>query len=426
MKHGLDDLAEFGGKPAFATPVAVGRPNVGDRAALFGRLTGALDRGWLSNGGPLMREFERRVAEIAGTRHCVATCNATLALQLAIRGTGMRGEVIVPSLTFAASAHAVAWLGLTPVFCDVDPDTGTIDAKHAESLIGPHTSGIMGVHLWARPTAVDDLVEVGERNGLPVIFDAAHALACTWRGRPIGGFGTAEIFSFHSTKFVSSFEGGALVTDDDELAARVVSMRNFGITGVDEISYVGINAKMSEASAAMGLTSLDSLDEFRSHNAVNYAHYRTGLRGIPGVGLLTYDERERNNYQYIIIDVDESVARLDRDSLVAVLQAENVLARRYFYPGCHMMAPYRGGERLPHTEALAARTIALPTGTAVGTAEIAEICRLIRFAVANGPQIVARRRAAAARPPSSGPPPAALARAAGPPTPAGLVAPAAS
>jgi dTDP-4-amino-4,6-dideoxy-D-glucose transaminase len=431
VKHGLDDLAAFGGPPTFVKPVAVGRPNVGDRAALFGRLTGALDRGWLSNGGPLVQEFERRVADIAGTRHCVATCNATLALQLAFRATGARGEVIVPSLTFAASAHAVAWMGLTPVFCDVDPDTATIDAKHAESLIGPRTGGIMGVHLWGRPAAVDDLVEVGRRNGLPVIFDAAHALACTWRGRRVGGFGTAEIFSFHSTKFVSSFEGGALVTDDDELAARAISMRNFGITGVDEVSYVGINAKMSEASAAMGLTSLDSLEEFRSHNAVNYAYYRAGLAGIRGVQLVAYDERELNNYQYIIIDVDECRAGLDRDSLVAVLQAENVLARRYFYPGCHMMAPYRGGDRLPHTEALAARTIALPTGTLVGAAEIAQICQLIRFAVEHGPQIVARRRVGT-RPPSAGPPPsAALAGAAapalsGPPPSAALAAPAAS
>src|SRR2546429_380989 len=130
----LEDLAQFRGRPTFATPLVVGRPNIGDRTILFDRLSGALDRRWLSNGGPLVELFESRIAELAGTRYCVATCNATLALQLAIRAAELSGEIIVPSLTFAATAHAVAWLGLTPVFCDVDPDTGIVDWRHAESL----------------------------------------------------------------------------------------------------------------------------------------------------------------------------------------------------------------------------------------------------------------------------------------------------
>jgi dTDP-4-amino-4,6-dideoxy-D-glucose transaminase len=390
VKTALEDLAQFGAPAAFDTPLVVGKPNIGDRGVLLERLRGALDRGWLSNGGPLVEEFESRTAKLAGTRYCVATCNATLALQLAIRACGLTGEVIVPSLTFAATAHAVAWLGLTPVFCDVEPETGAVDWKHAESLITPSTTGILGVHLWGRPMAVDELVAVGQRNGLAVLFDAAHALGCTWRGRPIGSFGTAEVFSFHSTKFVNSFEGGALVTDDADIARRAASLRNFGITGTDEVSYVGVNAKMNEASAAMGLTSLDSLEEFRARNEVNYRCYQERLAGIPGIRLLPFDERDGNNFQYIIIEVDASVSGIDRDALLGVLQAENVFARRYFYPGCHQMAPYRGGASLPYTEALSARVVALPTGTAVGSEDVDKICQIIRLAVANGPAVMAR------------------------------------
>ncbi len=394
MKRSLGDLAGFGGKAAFASPVIVGKPNVGDRNELMRRMNGALDSGRLSNGGPLVHEFEARVARIAGTRHCVATCNATLALQLAIKAADLSGEIIVPSLTFAATAHVVAWLGLTPVFCDVDLDTGSIDAKHAESLVSARTTAILGVHLWGRPHAVDDLLDVGARNRLAVIFDAAHALSCTWRGRPVGGFGLAEVFSFHSTKFVNSFEGGALVTNDDQLAARAARMRNFGITG-DDVGLVGVNAKMSEASAAMGLTSLDSLERFRNHNAANYRLYQADLAGIPGVRLLGFDEREQNNYQYIVIEVDETVCGIDRDTMDRLLCAENIIVRRYFYPACHMMSAYRTGARLPRTELLASRTLALPTGTHVGADQIAEICHIIRFAAERGPQIRDRMGTAA-------------------------------
>jgi len=366
--------------PAFAVPLRVGTPNIGDRNAFWARLDAAFDRGWLSNGGPLMEEFEQRVALIAGTSHAVATSNATAALQLAIRAAGLTGEVIVPSLTFAATAHAVSWLGLDPVFCDVDPVTGQIDPDHAESLVTPATSGIMAVHLWGRTAPVAALEDLAARRGLALFFDSSHAFACTHAGRPVGTGGAGEVFSFHATKFVNAFEGGALVTDDDALAARVRSMLNFGLVDEDEVAYVGINAKMSEASAAMGLTSLDSLETFVVRNEANHRAYVAGLAGTPGLRLIPFDEQERNNFQYVILQVLPEAA-LDRDGLLAVLKRENVLARRYFRPGCHEMAPYRGSTRLPHAEALTATVLALPTGMQVGEAGIAQICRIIREAL---------------------------------------------
>ncbi|WP_067510104.1 aminotransferase class I/II-fold pyridoxal phosphate-dependent enzyme [Actinoplanes sp. TFC3] len=381
MKHVPEDLATFGGTPAFATPRSVGRPNIGDRAALFARLDAALDRAWLSNGGPLAEEFEQRVAAIAGTEFCVATCNATAGLQLALRATGVLGEVIVPSLTFAATAHAVAWLGLTPVFCDVDPLTGALDPEHARSLIGPRTSAILAVHVWGRAAPVPELEELAAEHGLRLFFDAAHAFGCTSAGRPIGGNGDGEVFSFHSTKFVNSFEGGALVTDDPELAARARRMRNFGIARAEQVELIGLNAKLNEAAAAMGLTSLDSMERFIAHNRENYYAYRDGLAGLPGISVLGFDERERNNYQYVILTVDERRAGLDRDTLLAILAAENVHGRAYFSPGCHQMRPYADGTRLPHTERLAAQVLAVPTGIAVSAADAAAIAGIIRVAI---------------------------------------------
>jgi len=216
----------------------------------------------------------------------------------------------------------------------------------------------------------------------------------------IGGFGRAEVLSFHATKFFNTFEGGAVVTNDDELATKIRLMTNFGFAGYDKVIYVGTNGKMSEISAAMGLTGLESLDEFIAANRCNCATYRAGLQAVPGIKLIAYNETERNNYQYVIVEVDEMATGISRDDLVRVLHAENVLARRYFYPGCHEMEPYRSnfphaGLLLPETEKLTQRVMSLPTGTAVGPEEIETICAVIRLAVENSQELL--RRLAAIR-----------------------------
>ena len=180
-------------------------------------------------------------------------CNATVALEIAIRAMGMSGEVIVPSFTFVATAHALQWQEITPVFCDIDPRTHNLDPNRIEEMITPRTTGIIGVHVWGRPCAVDALAEIAQRRHLKLLFDAAHAFGCSYQGQMIGNFGDAEVFSFHATKFFNTFEGGAVVTNDDELAAKMRLMKNFGFHGYDNVIYVGTNGKMSEVSAAMGL-----------------------------------------------------------------------------------------------------------------------------------------------------------------------------
>jgi len=392
VKTSVNDLALFGGGAALDEALHVGRPNIGDREQFLERINEMFDQRRLSNNGPFVRELEEKLAAFLGVKHCIAMCNATIALEITARALGLQGEVIVPSFTFVASAHALQWQEITPIFCDVDPVTHNIDPSRIESLLTPRTSGILGVHVWGRACDVDALGEIAWKHHLKLMFDAAHAFACTYQGQMIGGFGDAEVFSFHATKFFNSFEGGAVTTNNDELAKRLRGMRNFGFAGLDMVVDIGTNGKMSEVSAAMGLTSLESLDDFIKVNYENYLAYSRGLEDIPGVQLIKYTENEKNNYQYVVIEIDEGAAGLSRDLLVKLLHAENILARRYFYPGCHQMEPYRSyfpnaGLLLPETEKLTLKVLQLPTGTAVGRAEIDQVCELIQFVFAHGPDI---------------------------------------
>ncbi|MEX5721410.1 aminotransferase class I/II-fold pyridoxal phosphate-dependent enzyme [Geodermatophilus maliterrae] len=403
-RGGEASFAVLGGAPAFDRPRHVGRPNLGDRERLMARIEGVLDRVWLTNGGPLVQEFEAAVAAVAGVRHCVATCNGTLALEIAIRAAGLSGEVITTPFTFVATPHALRWQGITPVFADVDPRTHNVDPRQVERLITPRTTGILGVHLWGRACPVDELAAIADRHGLTLLLDASHAFGCSSGGRMVGGFGTAETFSFHATKFVNSFEGGAIVTDDDAFAERARLVRNFGFADYDQVQGLGTNGKMSEVAAAMGLTSLESRDHFVAVNHENYAAYRAGLAGIPGIELVPYRDEDLTTRQYVVVEVDGS-ADLTRDDLYRVLWAENVLARRYFHPGCHRMEPYRSEQdperlRMPETDRLATRTLTLPTGTGVDLADIAMVCDLVRRAMAAGRPLgeLVRAQAAGSRP----------------------------
>lgn len=395
MKRKIEDLALFGAPPAFSDKLHVGRPNTGQREQFLARVNDILDRRWLTNSGPYVQEFEQQLARLLGAKHCVAMCNGTVALEIAIRATELAGEVIVPSNTFVATAHALQWQEITPVFCDIDPHTHNLDPKRVEAMITPRTTGIIGVHLWGRPCAVEQLADIAHRHNLKLLYDAAHAFNCSHNGQMIGNFGDAEVFSFHATKFFHTFEGGAVVTNDDDLAAKMRLMKNFGFAGYDDVVYIGINGKMNEISAAMGLTLLESLDELVATNRCNYHHYQQELARIPEIRLIGYNQEEKCNFQYIVLEVDENITGISRDLLLKILQAENIVARRYFYPGAHRMEPYRSyfphaGLLLPETEKLVQRILSLPTGTTIGVEEITTICQIIRLAVANAGEIRAR------------------------------------
>jgi dTDP-4-amino-4,6-dideoxygalactose transaminase len=392
MKKGIEDLVIFGGHPVFDDKLHVGRPNIGNRTHFLDLMNNMLDRRWLSNEGPYVKELESKIAEFIGVKHCIAMCNGTIALEIAIRALELKGEVIVPSFTFIATAHSLQWQEITPVFCDIDHRTHHLDPAAVEKMITPKTSGILGVHTWGRPCDIKALTNVAQKHNLKLLFDAAHAFGCSYDGRMIGNFGSMEVLSFHATKFFNTFEGGAVVTNDDDLAKKMRLMKNFGFAGYDNVIYIGTNGKMNEAAAAMGLTNLESLEEFISVNHRNYECYNSCLSDIGGINILRYEDHEKQNYQYIVLEVDESDAGLSRDELLKVLHLENVLARRYFHPGCHRMEPYRSyfphsHLLLPQTEKVAQRVLVLPTGTAVPPEQISIICTIIRTALGHAPEI---------------------------------------
>ncbi len=376
------DLAINGAPPAFEQPLHVGRPNIGSREAFLKYAEEMFDRRWLSNNGPLVQEFEQKVAEYHGVRHCISMCNGTVALEIAIRALGMEGEVIVPSYTFIATAHALSWQGITPVFADIDQATHCLDPAAVRRMITPRTTGIIGVHLWGRAAPVEALQQIADEHGLKLMYDAAHAFGCSHQGKMIGNFGSCEVLSFHATKFFNTFEGGAVLTNDDELAEKMQLMRNFGFNGMDNVIHMGTNGKMIEVAAAMGLANLEAIDEVIAVNQRNHEAYRAELVGLPGISLLDYDDKERNNYQYVVMEVGPDCP-VSRDRIIEALHAENILARKYFWPGCHNMKPYRelyphSGLVLPNTNHVAERVIVLPTGTTMSTEMVKTVADVVR------------------------------------------------
>lgn len=371
------DLAIHGAPPAFDQPLHVGRPNVSDREAFLERVNQILDNQWLTNNGPMVQEFEGKIASHLGVKHCVAMCNGTVALEIAIRALDLAGEVIVPSWTFVATAHALYWQGITPVFADIDPDTHNIDPEAVRRMVTPRTSGIIGVHVWGRAAPVEELQAVADENGLKLMFDAAHAFGSTYKGETIGRFGACEVLSFHATKSFNTMEGGAVVTNDDVLADKMRLMRNFGFAGYDDVVYPGTNGKMIEVCAAMGLANLNHVDEATVANARNHRLYTQALSQVPQLKVLQYGDLERNSHHYVVVELSPN-NRCSRDEMVAGLQAENILARKYFWPGSHNMLPYRklfphADLLLPHTNSVANRVIVLPNGPQIDEQSIETI-----------------------------------------------------
>jgi dTDP-4-amino-4,6-dideoxygalactose transaminase len=382
-KKTVGDLAVCGGLAAFAEPLHVGRPNIPDTETFLAHARDILDRQWLTNNGPYVQELEHRLCTWLGVKHCIPVCNGTIALELALRAAGIDQEVVVPSFTFVGTAHALAWQRIRPVFCDVNAATHLLDVESVERAITPRTTAILAVHLWGQPCYSEALDKVARKHGLRLIFDAAHALGCSHSGIMVGNFGDAEVFSFHATKFFNTFEGGAIATNDDNLAGEIRLMLNFGFAGYDNSVLVGTNGKLSEIGAAMGIACFDGLGGIVAANRANYHRYDQALSDLPGIALIQYDKSEERNFQYVVVDAAPHVCPLTRDELLHVLWLENILARRYFYPGCHRMPCYSTDDHLPGTDRAAQGVLVLPTGTAIGECQVEAICEIIACAISN-------------------------------------------
>jgi dTDP-4-amino-4,6-dideoxygalactose transaminase len=361
-------LAILNNPPAFSEPVHVGYPLVepGLKKLFYEHVDKMFERNWFTNDGPLVHKLEEEIARRHNVKHCIAVNNATLGLLLVLRAMELKGEVILPSFTFVATAHAVWWQGLTPVFCDIEPEGLMIDPARVEALISPDTCALIGVHLFGNLCKAGALESIAERNNLHLVFDAAHAFECSSGERMVGSFGDAEVLSFHATKFFSTTEGGAILTNDGQLAERLRLLRNFGFKDYDEVGFLGINAKMAEPSAAMGLASLPYLNDRRLRLAETLRLYIEKLQNLPGLKIVPLIAEGKSNYHYFVVLIDKDEFSIDRDTLYKVLWQENVMARRYFYPGCHRMEPYVSNlqidkKQLKMTELICEQVICLPT-----------------------------------------------------------------
>ncbi len=386
MKSSPYQLAAFGGAPAFRKPLHVGQPILINPDSMLADFDSVMRSGQLTNNGPRLQEFESAIARVCRTKHAIATCNATIALQIAARALHLSGEVIVPAFTFIATAHALEWIGLEPVFADVDPQTHTLDLKSAEECITPRTSAILPVHLWGHVCRTRQLDELCRSRRLRLLYDSSHAFGCQQDGVPVGNFGDAEVFSFHATKFVHAFEGGAIVTNDDGVADRCRRLRAFGISGLTEISDVGTNGKMHELSAVAGLHSIATMSGRVAANRANRMVYACHCQSLNGLSLLSTPEGNESNGQYLVLTVDEQQFGLNRDQIVSLLRAEGVFARSYFSPGCHQAEPYRSADSGRHvrvsldvTETLSKTVLQLPTGPAVAPADAHKVGLLLRL-----------------------------------------------
>ncbi len=388
-KKAISDLALFGASPHFQIPLSVGRPNICNREALFIRLHEATDRLWLTNDGPLLLEMESRFAQFLEVKHCIAVANATLGLQLLVHALGLKGDVLMPSFTFIGTARAIEWSHLRPRFCDVLDSRSSLDPNAVRKAITPDVSAILGVHLWGLPCEIESLQVIADEFGIPLFFDAAHATGSAYKGKKIGGFGCAEVFSLHATKAINALEGGLVTTNNDDLAKRVRLARNYGIVDEDLIKGTGINAKMNEYSAAMAISNLEGYDKLVRHNQGLQRTYLQGLNAVPGVELVTASNPDEHNSHYAVLRVS-SESPLSRDELGQVLRAEKIHSRKYFWPGCHRSPPYdqwSDHPEMPVTELLAAELLQLPTGMQMNRDDAMAIGELIVFAIQNAQEI---------------------------------------
>jgi dTDP-4-amino-4,6-dideoxygalactose transaminase len=382
MNNGEKHFAILGAEPMYAKPIPIGQLYFPSWERYEASFRGIFERHYYTNNGPLLTELEDKLQQFLGVKHAICVSNATFGLMMAAEAMNLFGKVILPSFTFIASAQSLSWTGIEPVFCDVDPLTHQIAINKLDALIDDQVTGIMGVNLWGGACNPVALEQYAQKHGLKLYFDSAHAFGCVVGSTNVANFGSIEVFSFHATKILSATEGGCICTNDDDLAARLRTIRpSYGDNNPVDVTKVA-NARMSEAQAAIALLSLEDFSQNQHNNETLFRLYEEKLKNIPGIKLVKPAGVTFSNYQYLVCEVDENIFGLSRDSLITVLKAENVNARRYFYPGTHCSIGYLKNlpaykDSLPVTDHLCATCIQLPVGAMVDCDAVNGICEII-------------------------------------------------
>ncbi len=360
------------------------KPGINNFDLFTERTREIFETGWITNDGPFLRRFEQDTTAYLNTPS-IAVANGTMALMLALRGLKLRGNVIIPSFTFCATAHAVVWAGLEPNFVDIDQETFTINPENVREAINDDTSAILAVHVFGNPCKIAELTGIAREHNLVLLFDAAHAFGSTYRGQKIGCFGQAEIFSTHATKLFISGEGGIITTRDERLRDYLQKARNFGLVTNEDSAFIGTNAKLSELHAIIGLDSLTEIDRAISKRHQLAKQYKSELALIPGISFQKIEEQGESNYFYFTILVDQVLYGMNRDKLANFLAEKGIETRKYFYLPLHQQMAYRklGRLSLPHTEYVASNILCLPTHSGLSLEDVSYICNSIKEAHKN-------------------------------------------
>jgi dTDP-4-amino-4,6-dideoxygalactose transaminase len=367
-------------KPAFRKLLPIVDPEGVPGEEFLEEVRGILASKQLTNGA-YVRKFEEAAAGYLGVAHCVAVSSCTAGLLLVLKALDLRGEVVLPSFTFHATAHAVLWNGLKPVFADCDAKSFCVAPQAVREQVSTRTGAILAVHLFGNPTAVKELEQIAAELQIPLVFDAAHAFGSSSRGKRVGGFGTAEVFSFSPTKLVVAGEGGLVGTRDAELAERLRAARNYGDPGNYDPEVLGLNARMSEINAAMALHGLTGLDaRIQRRNEIRL-RYERNLGDVAGLRFQEVSEGCRSTCKDFSVIVDEKEFGHSRDWLAELLHLENIGARKYFSPPVHRQRVYSAlwdGRALPVTDMVSDGVVSLPIYSSLTDESVDKVCEVIR------------------------------------------------
>ncbi|MAE51804.1 MAG: aminotransferase [Micavibrio sp.] len=364
-------------------PIYVVRPNLPPFEEFTRAVKTAWDRRWLTNGGALHQELETALEKRFGGLQVSLFNNATIGLMAACAALDLKGEVITTPFSFIATAHSLLWNSLTPVFVDIDPHSLNIDPAKVEAAITDKTSAIMAVHCYGHPCDVEAIEAIAKKHNLKVIYDAAHAFDLECHCGNILQHGDISVLSFHATKVFNTFEGGAIVCKDPALKTRIEQFKNFGIVDDEHIGQTGLNGKMSEAHAAMGLAQLPHMDEYRKGRARVDALYRCELADVKGIKLLHSGAKTPNYAYFPVLITDE--CPISRDALYDLLKDHNIIARRYFYPlisdfPMYQALPSSAPDNLPIAQKASSQILCLPIYPDLSEAEQMRVINVIKEA----------------------------------------------
>ena len=331
----------------------------------------------LTNNGPFVQQFEKEIERYLGVKHVSAVNNATSGLMIAQKALGFRGEIITTPFSFVATAHSIEWIGLKPVFVDTDRTYGNIDPKKVEDAINDKTGGILACHNFGFPAEIEKLSKIAERHGIPLVFDGAPAIGVKYKGRSITTYGDACVLSFHATKVFTTFEGGAIVSKTKKTKEKIDQLRNFNIRNEEEIGGPGINGKMNELQAAIGLAGIKYIEQTIQSRKARYQSYHKALSGLANIVIPELKKDWRYNFSYFPIFFNEGYEM--REAIFGELKSNNIHCRKYWYPLLNKQPYYLSKNNdVQNAHELSESVLALPMGNDVSQSSIDFISQIIR------------------------------------------------